>query len=87
MRIKIPVEARPITGEQLRFYVNSQVDPDVMYIVDLAMNKGHGECQCKRFTCVSKPRLDAGEPSFTDRTSCAHIRACWQWWLRQSLKP
>ena len=83
---KAPVVVAPIQGEALRYHCTSQVDPDITYIVDLAENQGHGACACKRWITVCNPRLKAGEERFTDRTSCAHLRACWHDWLKNSLK-
>jgi hypothetical protein len=85
MKVVHPIKVRPISGEALRYYASSQTDPEVEYIVDLAENQGHGACDCRRWVTTAAPRLKAGEPRFTDRTSCAHVRACWHHWLKTSL--
>jgi len=74
----------PIVGEALRYRVSSQSGPG-HYIVDLSDNQGHGACSCKRWITTAHPRLVKGEPRFHQRTSCAHLRACWQHWLEHSL--
>lgn len=79
------MNVQPIPGEGLRFHVESQTMPGQHYVCDLSENQGHGECCCKRYTTTAGPRIRKGEPLWTERTACAHLRACWRWWAKETL--
>jgi hypothetical protein len=74
----------PIPGEALMLRVSSQSGGED-HRVDLSEHFGNGACDCTRFRIVCTRRIKAGEPMWTERTACAHVRACWTWWRQRSL--
>lgn len=73
----MPADPIP-TNERMVFDVPSDTRPDRKYRVDLLANEGAGRCSCTDFGTRRQPAIDAGEPSWTKRTSCKHTRrAAW----------
>jgi hypothetical protein len=59
------------TEEFLVFEVDSDINPERVYRVDLSLWWGLGKCSCEDFCCRVEPRLAEGK--FSGRTTCKHL--------------
>jgi hypothetical protein len=73
------------TQERYVYAVPSESNPRVSYRVDIVANGGAGRCACTDFGTRRQPNLDAGMPMHTRDTSCKHVRAVHQYFLRELL--
>jgi hypothetical protein len=74
------------TPERMVFLVRSDTNPQVRYRVDLLANDGAGRCACTDHRTRRQPNIDAGEPTWTKRSSCKHARRAAWYVLRLTLK-
>ena len=76
---------RPVQNEALRYYVQSDSNPDEMYIVDLAAYGGSGSCTCADFSCRRVPKLNDGQ-RLVEAVFCKHIKAARKHFTDMALK-
>lgn len=88
------LRVEPIEGELgLRFWVESESDPETSHLVDISLNGGIGSCSCASYRCrnanavelalLEKKPLSSciGRKEYT----CKHIRAVHNYWLCHAL--
>ena len=63
-----------IAYEPYRFYVASDSNPEVSYLVDLEEYAGNGSCTCQHFMMKMAHRLENSEhPAKPEELKCKHI--------------
>ena len=90
-----------VPGELTRFHVQSESEPGIRHMVDLAFNGGSGFCSCQAFSFTCERNIKAGKPLFSrgnpivnekggiswpDATICKHIEKVHQYLLPTLLK-
>jgi len=79
--VKQPLKIE-VRGDLL-YHVSSESKEDEIYVVDLALFQGRGQCTCRDWETRCQPRLKQGLPPneypHPERDRCKHIHSCVLW--------
>lgn len=67
-----------VSHDRLSFRINSSTKEDVIHLVDLEANLGHGECSCENFVyrispAIAKAKKEKTFTRFDPNLMCKHI--------------
>lgn len=79
------VRVESVDGELLRYWVKSSSRAGVRHLVDLAENRGLGQCSCEAFNFNLLPKArEGGGTTVAPQFQCKHIKAA-SWRLIQDI--